>query len=246
MRDGDAGSGAEFRTVAVIPARGGSKGIPHKNTARIGGKPLIAWTIDAARRAPHIDRVIVSTDDDAITAIALECGAEVPFKRPEHLAQDSTPGVPPIIHALGWLADNEGYQPDGVLCLQPTSPLRSVDDIEAVVRVLSSGEADSVVSVVPSHHHPLWMKLIDGEGYMRDYTCTTSIPPRRQELPPVYALNGALYASLVPQFLQRESWYGERTLAYVMPQDRSLDIDSEWDIRVADLILQQMYGGSND
>ncbi len=117
-------------TCSVITARGGSKGVPGKNLRPAGGKPLIAWTIEAARSARQIDRVIVSTDSEEIRAVALQCGAEAPFLRPAELAQDNTPGVAPVIHAAQWLAQHQNYSPDCILLLQPTSPFRGSEDID--------------------------------------------------------------------------------------------------------------------
>jgi CMP-N-acetylneuraminic acid synthetase len=134
--------------------------------------------------------------------------------------------------------ENEHYQPDAVMCLQPTSPLRSDEDIDAVVALLRDGRAESVVSVVSADRHPLWMKTIDEDGCLRDYERQATIPMRRQDLPFVYALNGAVYASRTRPLFERASWYGDCTLGYVMPPERSVDVDTTWDMHLVDLILR--------
>lgn len=229
-----------METLAVIPARGGSKGIPGKNIAFVGGRPLIAWTIEAARGASSLGRIVVSTDDEAIADVARALGAETPFLRPAELARDDTSGVPPIIHAVEWLAEHDDYKPDLIMCLQPTSPLRCSTDIDAAVGLLCDRDADSVVSVVAAERHPLWMKTMDVAGYIHDYAPSESLPARRQDLPPVYALNGAVYLTHRVQLLERGSWYGDRTVGYVMPAERSADVDSMWDLHVVDLIMRDI------
>lgn len=224
--------------LALIPARGGSKGIPHKNIAQIGGKPLIAWTILAAQRAGVLDRVVVSTDDSAIAQVAQDYQAEVPFLRPPELALDDTPGMLPILHAIRWLEEHQNYKPDFVMCLQPTSPLRNAKDIEAAVRLMDEKSADGVVSVAPVKQHPGWMKLVDADGRMSDYLSANEIAARRQDLLALYALNGAIYITRRGILLEKETWYTPATYAYKMPPERSVDIDSPWDLFLADMILR--------
>lgn len=223
--------------LAIIPARGGSKGIPNKNIALVGGQPLIHWTIAAARAAASIQRVVVTTDSPLIAEIARQCGAETPFLRPPELAQDETPGLDPILHAVRWLAEHEGYKPPWVMCLQPTSPLRSAEDIEAAVELAQRKQADAVVSVAPLGHHPCWIKRVDEEGRLREFISSDQPSARRQDAPPAYVLNGAIYLARRDVLLERETWYTERTYAYVMPPERSLDVDTPWDLYLADLIL---------
>jgi CMP-N,N'-diacetyllegionaminic acid synthase len=199
---------------------------------------MIAWTIDAARAAASLGRIIVSTDDEAIAEVARACGAETPFLRPAEFARDDTSGVMPVIHAVNWLAEHDNYKPDLVMCLQPTSPLRFAADIDAAVSLMRDGSADSVVSIVAADRHPLWMKSIDAAGYIHDYRPGETLPARRQELPPVYALNGAVYLTRAAQLLERGSWYGERTVGYIMPAERSTDVDSMWDLHIVDLIMR--------
>lgn len=218
-------------TFALIPARGWSKGIPRKNIRLIAGKPLIAWTIEAARTASSVDTVVVSTEDAEIAEVARAWGAEVPFLRPAELSADQTPGINPVLHAIGMLP---GY--DTTILLQPTSPLRTAADIEGVLELAGRTGAPSVVSVCEPEDHPAWMYRIDEEGRL-----TALLPEcpavRRQDLPPVYSLNGAIYCARTDWLRERRSFIGPETLGYPMPNDRSVDIDGPLDWRLAELLL---------
>jgi len=223
--------------LAVIPARGGSRGLPRKNVQIVAGRPLIAWTVDAAREARNVGRVIVSTDDAEIAEVARSCGAEVPLLRPAELARDDTPGVEPALHIVEWLAANEKFHAGKVILLQPTSPLRTADDIDEAIGLMDARGASAVVGVTPVTSHPAWMKQIASDGTLIDAPGLSDAETLRQQLPPLYVVNGAIYLVARDVLLARRSFYAERTLAYVMPADRSLDIDSSWDLRVADLAL---------
>ena len=227
-----------MRSLAVIPARGASKSIPRKNIAMVGGKPLLAWTVLAAKGSPALDRIIVSTDDAEIAEVAKAWGAEVPFTRPLELGRDDTPGIEPILHAVHWLAQQENYNPDYVMVLQPTSPLRTTQDIEAAIQLALKKDADSVLSVSPARQHPYWMKWITPDGRLVDFIPLGRRYVRRQDLPEVYALNGAIYLIRRQVLLEKQSWYTPRTYAYIMPPERSLDIDTPWDLYIANLILE--------
>ncbi len=226
--------------LAVIPARGGSKSIPNKNIVDVGGKPLIAWTIEESQKSRFIERLIVSTDSQRIAEIASEYGAEVPFERPEELAADDTPGIEPIIHAAIWLEENAGYCSEYVMCLSPTTPLRSAFDIDATIKMIRNQHADAVVSVVLAKHHPNWMKVIDSQGFMSSYIGDDILIDRRQDLPDVYALNGAIYLARREVLLENKNWYTNKTCTYLMPEERSIDIDTPWDLKLARLILQEV------
>jgi CMP-N,N'-diacetyllegionaminic acid synthase len=226
--------------LAVIPARGGSRGIPNKNIVPLAGRPLIEYTIRAARSAKLLDRTIVSTDSEAIAQVAKGLAAEVPFLRPERLARDETPGVDPIIHALEWIRDNDHYLPEYVVVLQPTSPFRTSADIDAAVELARRDKADSVVSVAPAGEHPYWMKRMRADGTLSDLIPMTGGVHRRQELPPVYALNGAVYVARTEMLLFQRTLFPEPTYGYVMPAERSIDIDTVWDLRIAEAILGQL------
>ena len=224
--------------LAIIPARGGSKRIPRKNIALVAGKPLIAWAIENAQQTKGVDRIVVSTDDLEIAEVSKKWGAEVPFIRPEEYARDETPGTDVILHAVRWLEENENYRPTSILLLQPTSPLREVEDIEKALELLNSGRTDSVVSVCPVHQHPYWMKKLDAEGRMSPFVEVAKEIDRRQDLPPVYGLNGAIYLVTRDALMNGRSFYTPNTLATIMPEEHSLDMDTEWDLHVADLILK--------
>lgn len=228
--------------VGIVPARGGSKGIPGKNLKLVAGKPLIAWTIETAFAATMLDRVIVSTDSSEIAAVARRYGAETPFIRPAELAQDDTSGVAPVLHAAQWLAENEGYHPDLIIVLQPTSPLRIPADIDRAIELACEKQADAVVSVAPVEAHPYWMKRRDHDGRITDFMNVDQPIERRQDLPELYVLNGAIYLARREVLMERETFYTDNTFSLIMPIERSLDVDSPWDLYLADLILRDRRG----
>ena len=222
------------RVLALIPARGGSRGVTNKNVRVVGGRPLIAWTIRAARDAAGIDRVLVSTDDEAIASASRDAHAEVPFMRPAALATDDSAVVDTVVHALHALRLVDGYQPDLVMLLQPTSPLRTSADIDAAIDMQRRTRATAVVSVTAVTQHPGWMRRLDADGRLIDAAAPA---PQRQGLEPLVILNGAIYLVDTAHLLAARSFYAESTMAYVMPAERSLDIDTEWDVRMADALL---------
>ncbi len=221
--------------LTVIAARGGSKGVPRKNVLPLGGKPMIAWTVEAAVASETLDRVIVSSDDREIIDAAVAFGAEAPFVRPAALAADDTPGVAPVLHALDAV---EGAW-DFVVLLQPTSPFRTAEDIDAAVRLCAQSGAPSVVSVAPARTSPYWTYALNGDLTMRPMVASEGLIGRRQELPPVYELNGAVYVARVAHLREAESFVGPETLAYVMPEERSFEIDTPLDLVVARAVLAQ-------
>jgi CMP-N,N'-diacetyllegionaminic acid synthase len=223
--------------LAVIPARGGSKGIPRKNIINLAGKPLIVWTIEAAQKSQYIDRVILSSDDDEIIAVAKKWGCEVPFRRPARLARDETPGVAPVLHALEELP---GYE--YVVLLQPTSPLRTAEDIDSCIEQCVSKGANCCVSVTEPEKSPYWMFTI-GEGCrLEPVVKTDTIAVRRQDLPLAYALNGAAYVADSKWLLTQRAFLTAETIAYKMPQERSLDIDTAIDLILAEILLNNVRG----
>jgi len=212
--------------LAIVPARGGSKGIPRKNIREVGGKPLIAWTIEEAKKSRYIDRLILSSDDDEIIKVAKVWGCEVPFKRPIELAQDDTPGIAPVLHALEFLP-----RYDYVILLQPTSPLRQADDIDSCLEKCLAADAKACVSVTEVTENPYWMYTLEKDGAMRQLIQTNDFFYRRQDLPQVYKLNGAIYVANYEWLLQSKSFLSQDTLAYVIPWERSIDIDTEKDLQ---------------
>ena len=231
--------------LGLITARGGSKGIPQKNIRKVAGKPLIAWTIEAAINS-KLDRVVVSTDDQEIAEVSRSWGAEVPFMRPKELAQDDSPHMDVIYHAIQWLSEHEDYHPEYILLVQPTTPLRITKDIDGAINMVIEKVADSVVSVSKSPIHPYLTKRINVDGRLEDFVSKPKGYLRRQDLPPAYALNGAIYLAHREVLLQKETWYTDCTYAYIMPPERSLDIDTPWDLQLADLILRDKERHKSD
>jgi CMP-N-acetylneuraminic acid synthetase len=219
------------RVLGVVTARGGSKGIPGKNLKPLGGQPLIWHTLQSAAASRAFDRTILSTDDRAIAEYAQSMGCEVPFMRPPELARDQTPHLPVMEHAVRWMADHEGYRPDAVMILQPTAPLRRTIDIIAAVRLLASSTADSVVGVSPvsSHVHPLNMVRVGDDGTATLFVSGEPLRRRirrRQDLPPAWVINGAIYIFRPATLTAAEpSLYGERSLALPIPEPYGLSLD---------------------
>lgn len=220
--------------LAIIPARGGSKGIPRKNIKNLAGKPLIGWTIDAAKKASCINRIIVSSEDEEINSVARELGADVPFLRPTELATDNTPGIKPILHAISHLPNY-----DWVLLLQPTSPLRSAEDIDGIWRFCQDHGAPSAVSICEVGKHPYWMYKCNSAHRLEPFIDGKPDVTRRQDLPTAYALNGALYLAKIHWLLERKDFIGPETVGYIMPKLRSLDLDTPQDWFMAESLFEQ-------
>jgi CMP-N,N'-diacetyllegionaminic acid synthase len=218
--------------LAIIPARGGSKGVPRKNIRDIAGKPLIAWTIAEAQKSKYLDRVILSSEDQEIIETAKSWGCEVPFVRPLNLAQDTTPGIDPVLHALVELSLY-----DYVVLLQPTSPLRRVADIDGCIEQCVTQSARACVTVTEPEKSPYWMYTMDSRGQMTKLLPTDSMITRRQDLPRAYALNGAVYVAECKWLLKSHSFITEETLGFTMPKERSYDIDTELDFRICEFLL---------
>jgi N-acylneuraminate cytidylyltransferase len=216
--------------LAVIPARGGSKGLPRKNIREAGGKPLIAWTIEVAQDSRYIDRLILSSDDPEIISVARSFGCDAPFVRPAALAQDDTPGIDPVLHAVNVLP---GY--DYIVLLQPTSPLRNRDDIDGCIEKIVKQQANACVSVAEAEKNPHWMFRIDDAERLHPFI-EGEVVARRQDLPKVYVLNGAVYVAQCEWLLRNRTFLTAETMAYLMPGARSLDIDTEHDMAVFSLM----------
>jgi len=227
------------KILAVIPARGGSKSIPKKNIRPLHGKPLIEYTFDAAKASRLLGRVIVSTDDEQIARIARRNKIEVPFLRPASLANDDSPTLPVIQHAVVYLQENEDYRPDYVVILQPTSPLRTGTHIDEAIRILIETGADSVVSVteVPHQYNPCSIMKIE-QGRLLSFTNGAESYTRRQLKPVVYARNGAaIYAFRYETLIKKKSLYGDDCRPYLMSKADSIDIDDSIDFEFAEFIL---------
>lgn len=221
-----------MRVLGIVPARGGSKGIPRKNVRLLGGRPLLAHTADAALAARRLSRVVLTTDDEEIAEAGRRCGLEVPFLRPAELARDDTPTLPVLQHAVAEL-ERAGDRFDAVCLLQPTSPLRRAGDIDGCIELLASEGLDSVVSVlpVPHEHNPHWVYFRDAEGLLRLSTGEEQPIPRRQELPPAFYRDGAVYVVRRDVLMNGGSLYGRRLGGYLTDPARNVNLDTpaDWD-----------------
>lgn len=224
--------------VAVIPARGGSKGIPDKNIAMCAGRPLIAYTANSANKSQLIDRIIVSTDSDRIASVAAGLGLEVPFKRPSDLASDAAGSLSVLAHALDWLEDN-GVQVEALVLLQPTSPCRESRHIDDAIALFRRAKADTVVSVVevPHQYHPDKLLKIESGVLISALSANSTAIRPRQESQPIYARNGPAIVVIGPQQVRRGSFYSGRTIPYIMSTACSIDIDTPEDLRRAEIAL---------
>lgn len=211
------------RVVAIIPARGGSKGVPRKNLRTYQNRSLLAHTISTARASQYIDAVVVSSEDPEILHEAKQQGAEVPFIRPSTLAEDSSPAIDCVLHALDHLPLY-----DYVILLQVTSPLRTTADIDNCLDYCMQQQAASCVSVTASSQHPFWMYTLNEQQQLTPLF-SDSTPTRRQDLPPIYVLNGAIYLANTDWLRKNKAFVTQETLAFQMPEERSLDIDEEFD-----------------
>ncbi len=230
------------KIIAVVPARGGSKGIPRKNIKLLKGKPLITYTIEAAKKSKLIDRIIVSTDDVEIANIAKECGAEIPFLRPEELAKDDITDLPVLQHVLKWLIVNEDCNPDLMIYLRPTAPIRDPEDIDRAVKLLMDSSADSLRSVSLVKEHPYWMFKLDENNVLEAFNKDNSIReyPRRQLLPDLYIINGNIDI-VRSRNITDNKLYGKKVIGFNIDHEKAIDIDSLLDFKLAEFIL-----GKND
>lgn len=219
--------------LGLITARGGSKGLPRKNVLPLAGKPLIAWTIESAQASKYLDRIVLSSDDDEIMEVAKAYGCEVPFRRPARLAADDTPGIDPVLHALDQLEDF-----DYVVLLQPTSPLRTAEDIDGAIRKCVEDHAPSCVSVVEVGKPAHWMFTIsEKQCLMPILDGGDDEVLRRQMAPSIYVLNGAVYVAEVRHVREVKRFLVKETLAYIMPKSRSVDIDTSLELQWCDILL---------
>ena len=225
--------------VGLIPARGGSKGIPGKNIALCAGRPLLAYTAEPALQAKRLDRVILSTDDKAIAEVGAGLGIEVPFVRPAELSGDEASSLSVIAHALDWL-EAQGEIVEALVLLQPTSPLRRVAQIDEAIERFRASAADTLVSVieVPHRFHPESVMRMEGDALL-PLKSSGEMVLRRQDLPKLYARNGPAILILSPKQIRAGNFYSGRTVAYEMPAADSLDIDAPEDLMLAEMILAQ-------
>lgn len=224
------------KLLAIIPARSGSKGLKDKNIKELNGKPMIAYTINAAIESGVFDDIVVSTDSEVYADIAMKYGADVPFLRPAYLSTDDALTSDVVEYTIREL-EKRGKKYDLLMILQPTSPLRKAKDILGAVKLLFEKDANSVVSVCEAEHNPLYMNILD-ETLSMDNFLAKDVKSRRQELPKFYRLNGAIYLSKVDYYLKYKDLYREGSYAYIMDKKKSIDIDDELDFLITEHILK--------
>ncbi len=256
------------RVLAYIPARSGSKSIIDKNIVEVAGKPLIAHTIEAAKKSKYVDKVIVSTDSEKYAAIAQEYGAEAPFLRPAELATDTSPEMDATMHLMQWIEEHAvdsansavdsvvgsaadsaaGYDShaaeaygtfDIIVRLQTTSPLRTAEDIDGALELFTAKDADAVVSVFECPVTPLWMNTLPDDLCMKNFIPESIRRKNRQELPTYYQLNGVVFAAKWEMLKKTRSWYNEKTYAFIMPKERSVDVDDWADLEFARFLFEK-------
>jgi len=235
-----------MKVLAVIPARGGSVTLPRKNVLPFCGKPLIGYSIAAAQDAKAagapIGRIIVSTDDAEIAEVSRRLGAEVPFTRPTELARPDTPSLPVVVHAVRQAEADGAIQYDWVLLLQPTSPLRTKEDVCGALELATQDDASAVVSVTSANHaHPAKLKLF-ADGVLKPYLGDSLQQPARQDFGfDVYKTNGAIYLTRRDVLVDEESFYGSRAHGFIMPPERSIDIDTRLDFEMAEFLWRREH-----
>jgi CMP-N-acetylneuraminic acid synthetase len=233
------------KVLAIIPARGGSKRLPKKNILSLAGKPLIAWTIEAALQSCVFDDVIVSTDDNEIAEVSTSFGAKVPFIRPERLASDTAASVDVIKHALLWYRE-KGINFTEVVLLQATSPLRNSNDIKAAFDIYRHRNASSVLSVCEVDHPTHWCNTLDASLSMNSFIKESDVKSRSQDFDNEYRLNGAIYILNVEQFLARNVTILMPSFASIMPRIRSIDVDTKLDFDFADFLMDKQSNQPNN
>lgn len=227
-----------LKVLGLIPARGGSKGVPHKNIRLLCGKPLLQYTAAAALAAKGLAQVVLSTEDEEIAEVGRFCGLHVPFMRPPELAEDQTPMLPVVQHALTWF-EKRGQQFDAVCLLQPTNPLRTAAVIDGCIALLEKSHADAAVTVlaVPAEHNPHWVYFKDEAGALRLSTGEAMPISRRQDLPEAFHREGSVYVSRRDVVMEEHSLYGKRVVGYQMNGEQSVNIDTLSDWQRAEKLL---------
>ena len=231
------------RILGLIPARGGSKGLPRKNILPFCGKPLVLWPVEAAQKSSFVDRILVSTDDPEIAGVVASSGIEVPFLRPSQLATDTASSADVITHTLTWLEHRKELY-DFIILLEPTSPFTESEDIDEALKLLSENGrcADSIVSISRVQStHPEFDVVLGDSGLIKPYSRDHfGVPKRRQEIEPIYFLDGSLYASDVKTFKAKKTFCHDRTLGYIVPKWRAIEIDDQIDWICAEAIMAKL------
>ena len=225
--------------LGLIMARGGSKGLPRKNLRQVGGKPMIAWTVEAGKHSQCIDRLILSSEDDEIIDTARQFECEIPFVRPKNLATDESSPLEVIRHTIESLPEKYDY----LVLLQPTSPLRIASDIDRCVELCYQKKAPACVTITESEKTPYWMYELQEGHRMHPVMSGTERVVRRQDLPKTYTLNGAVFVARFDWIINQNDFLGPDTIGCEMPRVRSIDIDSETDLIVANALLKEMGPG---
>lgn len=231
-----------MKILAIIPVRGGSKGVPGKNIKLLDGKPLLAYTSEIALQSKQLTEVIVSTEDEPIGEVAKSLGVQVPFMRPMALAQDDTPTIDVLIHALEWY-ENQTIFFDAVCLLQVTSPIRTLEFLDKAIEKFMASDCDSLVSVqkVPHEYNPHWTFEVNAEGNLKIATGEAEIIPRRQELPTAYHRDGSIYITKTDVLLKEHSLYGKSTAFIESEPDFYVNIDTMEDWEKAEEMIQKKW-----
>ncbi|MCD4722139.1 MAG: acylneuraminate cytidylyltransferase family protein [Desulfobacula sp.] len=235
------------RILGLITARGGSKGLPGKNIINIAGKPLIAWTIECAQKSGYLDRLIVSTDNNEIARVCREYNAQVPFLRPAHLASDTATSIDVVMHAIDTLKE-KGEEYDYICLLEPTSPLREPHDIDdSIKQLINMPDAEAIVGVCPLESmHPEFNVTMDVHNFISKYETGQNIKSlRRQDLASVYFFEGTIYISKISAVREKMGFYHDKTLGYIVPRHKSIEIDDQYDILMAEAILKERLNKAN-
>lgn len=233
------------KILAIIPARGDSKGVPRKNIKPLKGKPLIAYSINTALKSKLIDRVIVSTEDKRIAQISKKYGAEIPFLRPKELATDKSPTIDTILHSIGWFENQKKYF-DVIILLEPTSPLRQTEDIDKCIKMLINIKgAKAIVSIAKLEScHPEFNIVLNKKGFIKKLNNSTNFRTlRRQDLREVYFFDGTIYASYINTIKEKKTFYHNLTLGYIVPRYKSLEIDEPLDLILAKALIKAREQG---
>jgi CMP-N-acetylneuraminic acid synthetase len=225
--------------LTIIPAREGSRRLPEKNKTVLGGMPLIQWTISAALRASCVDEICISTNDMEIVDIAKANNLSVPFIRPEYLSTNSASSYDVVMHCIEWYRKNRNSTFDYILLLQPTTPLRTAEDIDSAWKYMRAKNADNIVSVCETKHHPLWTNTLPSDNSLKDFITPEMTGKRSQDLPTHYRLNGAIYFCRTERLeMEKSLIYQHGSYAFIMDKDRSVDIDDETDLRIAEAFIE--------
>ena len=224
--------------LAIIPARGGSKGVPKKNIKLLNGIPLIGHTLMEAKKSKYLNRVIVSTDDEEIAEISRQFNGEVPCLRPKELAKDTSPTIDSIRHIINYLKEKENYLPDYICLLQCTSPLRTYEDIDGAIEKLSYTEFDGIISVCEVEVNPYWTNVFEKDK-LKYFIEEGKNITRRQDLPKVYRYNGAIYIIKTDVFIKERTFETDNITGYVMATEKSIDIDTITDFKIAEILMKE-------